>query len=114
MRGLLIVGGVASTETLGGRGSTDLAEQPWRLHPSVAIRPEPFGALLYHYGTRRLTFVKDPTLVAVLRALDASPDARAALDAAGVAAAERPRFVAALRRLASTQMLVAGDRGEGT
>ena len=26
----------------------------WRLHPQVAVRPEPFGALLYHFGTRKL------------------------------------------------------------
>ena len=30
----------------------------WRLHPRVALRPEPFGALAYHYGNRRLIFLK--------------------------------------------------------
>src|SRR4029077_5500984 len=27
----------------------------WRLHPQVSVRPERFGALLYHFGTRRLS-----------------------------------------------------------
>jgi len=34
----------------------------------VSVRPEPFGALLYHFGTRQLSFLKDTTLLAVLQA----------------------------------------------
>jgi putative mycofactocin binding protein MftB len=41
-------------------------DRPWRLHPQVAVRPEPFGALLYHFGTRRLSFLKDRTLLDVV------------------------------------------------
>ena len=33
------------------------------------MRPEPFGALAYHFGNRRLTFLKRAELVAVVRAL---------------------------------------------
>jgi putative mycofactocin binding protein MftB len=44
--------------------------QAWSLSPSVALRPEPFGALAYHFGNRRLTFLKRPELVAVVRDLD--------------------------------------------
>jgi len=29
--------------------------EAWRLDGSVALRPEPFGALAYHFGTRRLS-----------------------------------------------------------
>ena len=32
----------------------------WRLADSVALRPEPFGALAYHFGTRKLSFLKTP------------------------------------------------------
>ena len=39
------------------------------LDPQVALRPEPFGALAYHYGTRRLIFLKHPDVVRVVRAL---------------------------------------------
>jgi mycofactocin biosynthesis protein MftB len=83
----------------------------WRLHPSVAVRPEPFGALLYHYGTRRLTFVKDSTLLQVLLELDASPSAEAALRASGVTVNDLARYAAALQRLAATDMLVREARG---
>ena len=44
-------------------------ERPARLAAQVALRPEPFGALAYHYGTRRLVFVKSPVLVQVLEDL---------------------------------------------
>ena len=30
----------------------------WRLSPAVALRPEPFGALAYHFGNRRLSFLR--------------------------------------------------------
>ena len=52
--------------------------------PQVAVRPEPFGALLYHFGTRRLSFLKDPRLLAVVRGLADASTARAACAAAGL------------------------------
>ena len=36
---------------------------------SVALRPEPFGAMAYDFHTRRLTFLKTPQLVDVVRRL---------------------------------------------
>ena len=39
------------------------------LHPKVALRPEPFGALAYHYGNRRLVFLRHPDVVAVVKTL---------------------------------------------
>jgi len=50
----------------------------WRLHPQVAVRPEPFGALLYHFGTRKLSFLKDRTILTIVQSLAGHPDARAA------------------------------------
>ena len=41
-------------------------DTPWRLSPQVSVRPEPFGALLYHFGTRKLSFLKDRTLLAIV------------------------------------------------
>ena len=49
----------------------------WQLHEQVSIRPERFGALLYHFGTRRLSFLKTPLLLEVVRGLAASGTARA-------------------------------------
>jgi mycofactocin biosynthesis protein MftB len=79
--------------------------QPYRCSPSVALRPEPFGALVYHFGTRRLSFLKDPTLLTVVSSLSAHESARAACVAAGVAEADLPRYRAALQTLATSAMI---------
>ena len=68
--------------------------------PAVALRPEPFGALAYHFGNRKLTFLKRPELVAVVRGLADQRDVRAALVAAGVPDEQHPAYAAALRGLA--------------
>lgn len=57
------------------------ASQAYEKHPQVAIRPEGFGGLAYHYGNRRLVFLKAPELVTVVESLAGYPTARAALDA---------------------------------
>jgi putative mycofactocin binding protein MftB len=82
------------------------------VHPQVAVRPEPFGALLYHFGTRRLSFLKDPLLLRVVQELPDSPTARAALDVSGVEPGQVPRYARALATLAATQMIVARDPRE--
>ena len=75
--------------------------EAWRLSGSVALRPEPFGALAYDFHTRRLSFLKTPRLVDVVRRLGDSADVGTALTDAGVPAAERPAYLAALTTLAS-------------
>ena len=65
-----------STETL-PRAGFDL-DRPWQLHPQVSVRPERFGALLYHFGTRRLSFLKSPALLTVVSSLGEAPSAREA------------------------------------
>jgi putative mycofactocin binding protein MftB len=77
----------------------------WRLHEKVSVRPERFGALLYHFDTRRLSFLKDPKLLGVVRALDGSRTAREACCHAGVLDAELPRYRAALATLAASRMI---------
>lgn len=83
----------------------DLLDQAWALSPSVALRPEPFGALAYHFGNRRLTFLKRPELVAVVHALAEQPDVRSALAAAGVPVTQYAAYAKALRGLADTDMI---------
>jgi mycofactocin biosynthesis protein MftB len=77
----------------------------WRKARSVALRPEPFGALVYHFGNRKLSFLKSKTLVAVVEALADQPSAAAALTACGVTEAQRPAYVQALADLARSQMI---------
>ena len=78
----------------------------WRLHPQVALRPERFGALAYHFGTRRLSFLKSRRLLDVVEGLEAAPDPVAACRAAGVEEKELPDYLRALSTLAETGMVV--------
>jgi putative mycofactocin binding protein MftB len=77
----------------------------WAVHPQVALRPEPFGALAYHFGTRRLSFLKSRTLLALVEALAEHPTGRDACAAVGVPEGELPAYATALRTLASTGMI---------
>ena len=78
----------------------------WRLHHQVAVRPEPFGALLYHFGTRKLSFLKNVKIVEIVKSLDAHPDARSACRAAGVDDDAQAPYLHALGVLVKSNMLV--------
>ena len=78
----------------------------WQVHPKVAVRPEPFGALLYHFGTRRLSFLKNRTVVGIVQSLADHPDARSACAAAGVDETAMPAYARALATLAGSNMIV--------
>ncbi|RVW01383.1 mycofactocin biosynthesis chaperone MftB [Rhodococcus xishaensis] len=78
----------------------------WKLHPQVALRPEPFGALLYHFGTRKLSFLKNRTIVEIVESLPDHPDVRAALDAHGVGEDAARPYLRALETLADSHMIV--------
>jgi putative mycofactocin binding protein MftB len=82
-----------------------MLDEPWQLSPSVALRPEPFGALAYHFGNRKLTFLKRPELVAVVRALVDHDDVRSALIACGIPEGHHAAYATALRNLAETDMI---------
>ncbi|GAC1611103.1 MAG: mycofactocin biosynthesis chaperone MftB [Mycobacteriales bacterium] len=91
-----------AAQTAQHRSILDLA---WELAPQVALRPEPFGALLYHFGSRQLSFLKDPRLRDVVNRLGASSSARDAITACGITSPEVDAFAAGLQRLADTQMI---------
>jgi putative mycofactocin binding protein MftB len=78
----------------------------YSLHPQVGLREERFGALAYHYGNRRLTFLNDAALVRVVRTAASYDDADDALGAAGVDPAQWPAYRRALARLAAAEVLV--------
>ena len=77
----------------------------WKLSPDVAIRPEQFGALAYHYGNRRLVFLKSKDLVQLVQDLANYESASAAI-AATIAPNNQQSYVAALARLALSEVLV--------
>ena len=75
-------------------------DRGWRLHPQVAVRPESFGALLYHFGTRKLSFLKNTTILTVVNSLEDHPDA------AGIDDDRQAPYLHALGVLVSSNMLV--------
>jgi len=81
------------------------ADLPWQRARSVALRPEPFGALVYSFSTRKLSFLKSKQLVAVVESLADHPTAAETLTACGVTDAQRPAYLKALADLARSAML---------
>ena len=80
-------------------------DAPLELHPQVALRPEPFGALAYHYGNRRLVFLKSPDVLAVVRALGDHATVADTLSACGVEERRWPSFMAALDSLEHSEVV---------
>jgi putative mycofactocin binding protein MftB len=79
-------------------------DRPWRLHPQVALRDESFGALAYHYGNRRLVFLKSRLLVELVSALEEYDTAADAI-AAVVPEHQRAAYGRALLRLADSEVI---------
>jgi mycofactocin biosynthesis protein MftB len=89
-----------------GAGSAPFdGSRPWTLHPQVSLRPESFGALAYHFGTRRLSFLKSRTLLTVVESLADQPSGFAACEAAGVTGDELETYQSALATLAESGMI---------
>jgi putative mycofactocin binding protein MftB len=82
-----------------------LVDRALELAPRVALRPEPFGALAYHYGTRRLVFLRDRDLVRVVEALASQPTLGAAFDSCGIAERRRFAFGRAIAGLIESEMV---------
>jgi mycofactocin biosynthesis protein MftB len=64
---------------------------------------------LYHFGTRKLSFLKNRTILAVVQSLPDHPDVRSALRAAGVEDAQQGPYLHALGVLAGSNMLVPAE-----
>lgn len=80
-------------------------DEAWELAAAASLRPEPFGALAYHFGTRRLVFLKTRPLAAVVADLGGHADVRTALAAAGIGPADEPAYLAALGGLARSGII---------
>jgi putative mycofactocin binding protein MftB len=82
-----------------------MLDQALELHPQVALRPEPFGALAYHYGNRRLVFLKHPDVVRVAQQLAEHPSLSATLAACDIAPTRWPSFESAFESLHSSDIV---------
>jgi putative mycofactocin binding protein MftB len=71
------------------------------------MRPESFGALIYDYDTRRLSFIKDLRLANLVRAVANHGDANAAFRECRIEDHERAIYVRALQKLLSMGVLAA-------
>ena len=76
----------------------------YQLDPDVAVRPEPFGALAYHYGSRRLTFLRSRLLADLVADLGNHDSVDAALEAA-VPENQRRSYRNALASLAESRFI---------
>ncbi len=85
-------------------GAAFAAEKAWRLSPQVALRDESFGALAYHYGNRRLVFLKSRLLVDLVSSLGGYDSATEAI-AALVPERQRAGYERALARLAASEVI---------
>ena len=75
------------------------------LDPQVALRPEPFGALAYHYGNRRLIFLKHPDVVRLVQALGEHATLADTLRACDIDERRWPSFVAAIESLVDSEVV---------
>jgi putative mycofactocin binding protein MftB len=91
-------------EPQGASSASFDATRGWQLHPQVALRDEDFGALAYHYGNRRLVFLKSRVLVDLVRSLGEHDSAASAISAT-VAPGEQDRYAQALARLESSGII---------
>jgi putative mycofactocin binding protein MftB len=80
--------------------------ESYRLHANVALRPEPFGALAYHYGNRKLVFLKSPRLVNLVKTIGDHSSVNAALDQLQLSPRARENYLGALTSLAQSDMIV--------
>jgi len=75
------------------------------LNPRVALRPEPFGALAYNYGNRRLVFLKHPDVVRVAKGLAEHDSLRETLRACEIPVERWPSFATAFESLKSSEVV---------
>ncbi len=104
-----VTAAAASSSGSAGGSPAGLLDRGYDLSPGVSVRPESFGALLYHFGTRRLSFLKDRRLLQLVQRLPEHATAREACLATGLTRDELPTYERALSTLISTDMIVERD-----
>lgn len=71
----------------------------------MALRPEPFGALAYHYDNRKLNFLRSRELVRLVDDLGDFDSPRAAFDSLDLDAGQWPAYGKALDALARSDFI---------
>lgn len=84
---------------------TITADSACELHPHVAVRPEPFGALAYHYDNRRLVFLRHPDIVKVVTCLANHDTVADALRDNQISEDRWPAFVSAIESLIASEIV---------
>lgn len=82
-----------------------MLDAPYALSPRAALRPEPFGALAYHYDNRRLVFLRHRDLATVVAALADHPDLRSCLEAHGIDRERWQSFAQAIEALVAAEIV---------
>ena len=77
----------------------------WKKSDQVVLRPEPFGALAYHFDTRRLVFLKSNELVDLVESLVDHDSIHAAINALDSKTTSRRSFEVALASLAESGVI---------
>lgn len=80
----------------------------YRLSGGVALRREPFGAVAYHYGNRRLMFIGSEKLLELVKGLDRCGTAAEAIAAAAGSPRAEEALTEALSKLEASGMIHAG------
>ena len=75
------------------------------LSSQAALRNEPFGALAYHYGNRKLTFLRSNILVGIVEDIHNHASLRCALDSAGVPPDKWPSLCRAIGSLVDSELI---------
>ena len=75
------------------------------VHPQVALRPEPFGALAYHYDNRRLVFLRSRDILKVVESLSTHPTLEEALVASEIEPQRWDSFQSAIDSLISSEII---------
>ena len=81
----------------------------WAKSAQVGLRPEPFGALAYHFETRRLVFLKSTELVELVESLADHVSITAAIDELDSSTTSRRSFEVALTSLAEAGVIEQKD-----
>jgi len=75
------------------------------VHPQVALRPEPFGALAYHYDNRRLVFLRSRDMLKVVESLSTHSTLEDALVASDIEPQRWQSFESAIDSLISSEIV---------